>query len=92
MAKIVVGVTIVEFCKGGTQIRGGEIDFLGLCTQGQVYHVSAWFRGFQFQFFKNMYLFNIIMTGCLLDISDLIILQLLHRNLPLMFGSPSLLF
>ena len=34
MAKIVVGVTIVEFCKGGTQIRGGEIDFLGLCTQG----------------------------------------------------------
>ena len=92
MAKIVVGVTIVEFCKGGTQIRGGEIDFLGLCTQGQVYHVSAWFRGFQFQFFKNMYLFNIIMTGCLLDISDLRILQLLHRNLPLMFGSPSLLF
>ena len=37
MAKIVVGVTIVEFCKGGTQIQGGggaEIDFLGLCTQG----------------------------------------------------------
>ena len=35
MGKIVVGVTIVEFCKGGTQIRaGGEIDFLGLCTQG----------------------------------------------------------
>ena len=54
--------------------------------------MNAWFRGFQFQFFKNMYLFNIIMTGCLLDISDLRILQLLHRNLPLMFGSPSLLF
>ena len=54
--------------------------------------MNAWFRGFQFQFFKNMYLFNIIMTGCLLDISDPRILQLLHRNLPLMFGSPSLLF
>ena len=24
MAKIVVGVTIVEFCKGGTQIQGGR--------------------------------------------------------------------
>ena len=39
-----------------------------------------------------MYLFNIIMTGCLLDINDLKILQLLHRSLQLMFGSPSLLF
>ena len=35
MAKIIVGVTIVEFVKGGTQIQGGgEINFLGLCTEG----------------------------------------------------------
>ena len=39
-----------------------------------------------------MYLFNVIMTGCLLDINNLSILQLLDRNLQLMFGSPSLLF
>ena len=38
------------------------------------------------------YLFNIIMTGCLLDINDLRILQLQHRNVQLMLGSPSLLF
>ena len=34
MAKIIVGVTIVEFCKVGTQIEGGSIDPTGLCTQG----------------------------------------------------------
>ena len=36
MAKIIVGVTIVEFCKVGTQIEGGggSIDPIGLCTQG----------------------------------------------------------
>ena len=32
------------------------------------------------------------MTGCLSDIKDLRVLQLLHRNLNPMFGSPSLLF
>ena len=32
------------------------------------------------------------MTGCLLDTNDLNFLQLLDRNLQLMFGSPSLLF
>ena len=32
------------------------------------------------------------MTGCLSDINNLRILQLLHRNLQLMFDSPSLLF
>ena len=32
MAKIIVGVTIVEFCKVGTQIGGGgDIDPIGLC-------------------------------------------------------------
>ena len=37
IAKIIVVLTIVEFCKGGAQIRGAggrEIDPLGLCTQG----------------------------------------------------------
>ena len=35
MAKIIVGVTIIEFLKGGTPILGGgEIDPFGLCTQG----------------------------------------------------------
>ena len=37
MAKIIVGVTIVEFCKVGTQIEGGgggDIEPIGLCTQG----------------------------------------------------------
>ena len=34
MAKIIVGVTIVEFFKGGTQIKRGGINFLGLCTEG----------------------------------------------------------
>ena len=70
--------------------EGGKIDPLGLCTQGELYHVSAWFQGFQFQLFKNTYLFNIIMTGCLSDINDLRLLQLLHKNVQLMFGSPSL--
>ena len=94
MAKIIVGVTIIEFLKGGAQIwgGGGEIDPFGLCTQGYLYHVKSWFQGFQFQFFKNTYLFNIIMTSCLSDIKDLRVLQLLHRNVKLMFGSPSLLF
>ena len=93
MAKIIVGVTIIEFLKGGAQIwGGGEIDPFGLCTQGYLYHVKSWFQGFQFQFFKNMYLFNIIMTRCLSDIKDLRVLQLLHRNVKLMFSSPSLLF
>ena len=35
MANIIAGVTIVEFCKVGTQIEGGgNIDPIGLCTQG----------------------------------------------------------
>ena len=34
MAKIIVGVTIVEFCKGGAEIGGGETDPLGLRRQG----------------------------------------------------------
>ena len=35
MAKIIVGVTIVEFCEVSTQIEGGgNIDPIGLCTQG----------------------------------------------------------
>ena len=35
MAKIIVGVTIVEFCKVGTRIEvGGNIDPIGFCTQG----------------------------------------------------------
>ena len=37
IAKVIVALTIIEFCKGGTQIRGGrggEIDPLGLCTHG----------------------------------------------------------
>ena len=38
-----------------------------------------------------MYLFNVIMNGCLLAINDLRILQLLDRNLQL-FGCLSLLF
>ena len=38
MAKIIVGVTIVEFCKVGTQIEGGgNIDPIGLCTQGLLF-------------------------------------------------------
>ena len=42
MAKILVVLTIVEFCKGGAQIRGGgEIDPLGLCTHGLLYHMST---------------------------------------------------
>ena len=34
MSKILVVLTIIEFCKGGAQIRGGggEIDPSGLCT------------------------------------------------------------
>ena len=39
-----------------------------------------------------MYLFNVIMNGCLLAIKDLRILQLLDRNLQLMFGCLSLFF
>ena len=62
---------------------GGEIDPSGLCTHGLLYHVSAWFPGFRFQFFKSTYLFNVIMNGCLLAIDDLRILQLLDRNLQL---------
>ena len=37
MAKIIVGVTIIEFLKGGALIcggGGGKIDPFGLCTQG----------------------------------------------------------
>ena len=35
MAKIIIIFTIIEFCKGGSQMwEGGEIDSLGLCTQG----------------------------------------------------------
>ena len=33
MAKIIVGVTIVEFCNGGAGIRGQGINPLGLCRQ-----------------------------------------------------------
>ena len=60
---------------------GGGIDPIGLCTQGQLYYIGVWFQGFPFQSFKNTYLFNIIMTRCLLDIKSQRILRLVQRNL-----------
>ena len=93
MAKIIVGVTIVEFCKVGTQIEGGGGHWSYRIVHTRVaFHVGAWFQGFPFQSFKNTYLFNIIMTGCLLGINNRIILCLVLRNLQLMFDSLWLFF
>ena len=92
MAKIIVGVTIIEFCKGGSQLgEGGEWSLrivyirVALICERLVWRLCI-------SIFKIIYPFNVIMTVCLWGIKDQRILLLLNRNLQLLFGSLLLLF
>ena len=63
IAKIIVVVTIVEFCEGGAVGWGGVARRGRLILEENSFQVSI-------SIFKNIYSFNVIMTGCLLGIKD----------------------